>query len=219
MQQLIPKALTDKFETENYRHAIEIIHAAFPNEWNDLVDCFQSFTVSKKDIAISGGAETNIPGKINSVLYPRRWRNVMVEADLKLHLYQRKIDQKQYEDYPYDEPEIHNYMQGFHVDFLKNRVALCVEWNKKDVSFDRVLASLRSFYELRIISAGVILTRGESLDKAFSVIKDSVGKPVKGKYGASSTHISRLTPRIDSGQAGGCPIWVLGIKDTCIVDL
>ena len=219
MQQLIPDVITNKFEIANYHHAVEIISSAFPNEWTDLIDCFTAFNLTRDDIAASGGAETSIPGKINDVLYPRKWRNVMAEADLKLRLYQRKIDVKQYEEYPYDEPEIHNYVQGAHVDFMKNRVAMCVEWNKKDVSFDRVLASLRSFYELNIISAGVIFTRGESLDKAFSIITDQNGKSVKGKYGASSTHIDRLITRVDSGQAGGCPIWILGIKDTCVTDL
>ncbi len=218
MIDLIPDYISDKYEVVNYHHAAEVICSAFPEEWNDLMVCFKSFSLSQQDISASGGAETSIPGKVNSILYPRRWRNVMAEADLKLRLYQRKIDQKQYEEYPYDEPEIHNYVQGHHVDFMKSRVALCVEWNKKDVSYDRVLASLRSFYELNIISAGVVLTRGETLDKAFSRIIDKNGNSVKSKYGASSTHIDRLIPRVESGQAGGCPILILGIRDVCVID-
>ena len=31
--------LLDKFEFYNYNHALEIITQAFPDEWNEVVDC------------------------------------------------------------------------------------------------------------------------------------------------------------------------------------
>jgi hypothetical protein len=35
---------------------------------------------------------------------------------------------------------------------------------------------------------------------------------VYGKYGASTTHMSKLLPRLEGGSGGGCPILVFGIK-------
>ena len=54
----------------------------------------------------------------------------------------------------------------------------------------------------------MLVTRSDELDKLVAVF----GKTIKDKYGASTTHMSKLLPRIDGGGAAGCPILVLGIK-------
>lgn len=37
----IDVALLEKFEFYNYNHALEIITQAFPDEWNEIVDCLR----------------------------------------------------------------------------------------------------------------------------------------------------------------------------------
>ena len=39
----------------------------------------------------------------------------------------------------------------------------------------------------------------------------SLGKKVADKYGASTTHMDKLMPRLEGGGGGGCPILVFGI--------
>ena len=39
MQQYIRSELLDRFEFQNYGHALEILSEAFPEEWNDIQDC------------------------------------------------------------------------------------------------------------------------------------------------------------------------------------
>lgn len=212
----IPANVQDKFEFYNYHHAMEIISNAFPNEWKDIMDTLSSFKITIDDLAAAGGSETNIPGKIDSVLYPRKWRNVQISGDLHIRLYERIIDQKQYDKHPSKESMIPNYVTGQQIDFLKGRVAFYLEWNKKDLAFDRVINDIRTLFDCNLISAAVILTRGESLNEAFKEIQDSDGKPIMRKYGASSTWVGRLLPKLDARQAGGCPVFVIGIKKTCI---
>lgn len=62
-----------------------------------------------------------------------------------------------------------------------------------------------------MISVGVIVTRADELQQLF----DKLGK---GKsYGASTTHISKLLPKIIGGGAAECPILVFAItKNACI---
>jgi len=92
------------------------------------------------------------------------------------------------------------------VDCFKNRVALEIEWNNKDPFFDRDLNNFRLLFDLRAVSVGVIVTRCDELQKVF----DGLGR---GKsFGSSTTHMSRLLPRIEGGGGGGCPILVLGIR-------
>jgi hypothetical protein len=91
------------------------------------------------------------------------------------------------------------------VDCYKNQVALEIEWNNKDPFFDRDLNNFRLLFELRAISIGVTVTRCDRLQEVF----DELGKGAS--YGSSTTHMSRLLPRIEGGGGGGCPILVFGI--------
>ena len=209
-------SLSEKYEFFNYNHAIEIISQAFSAEWQDICDALNAFALEVEDLSDPGGSETRIPSKFDNILYPRKWRNVKITGDLHLKFYERIVDQKKYEDYPSADRVIGGYITGQHVDYLKGRIALGLEWNKKDLAFDRVLTSFRTFYDCNLISAAVIITRSADLNSAFKEIFDTDGKPIARKYGSSSTWIGKLLPRLDSRQAGGCPILVVGIKSKCI---
>ena len=69
-------------------------------------------------------------------------------------------------------------------------------------------------FELRVIDVGVIVTRSSDLQRLFK----SLGKKVADKYGASTTHMEKLLPRIEGGSGGGCPILVFGITEAKYVD-
>lgn len=215
MSYSIPSVIQNKFDFCNYNNALEILAYAFPNEWKDIIDTLDRFKIYQTDLSAAGGSETNIPGKIDSVLYARKWKNVLVNASLEIKFYERIVDMKQYEKYPAHESMIPEFMSG-HVDYLKGRVAVFLEWNKKDLAFDKTLTDIRQLYECGIISAAVVITRGEDLNDAFKEITDSDGKPISRKYGASSTWMGRLLPRLNSRAAGGCPVLAVGIKKTCI---
>lgn len=96
------------------------------------------------------------------------------------------------------------------VDCYKNHVALEIEWNNKDPFFDRDLNNFRLLFDLRAISVGIIITRCDNLQHVFN----EVGRG--GSFGNSTTHISKLLPRIEGGSGGGCPVLVFGIKKNLI---
>lgn len=98
------------------------------------------------------------------------------------------------------------------MDCYKNRVALEVGWNNKDPFFDRDLNNFRLLFELRAIGVGVIVTRSDELQAVF----DSLGRG--SSYGSSTTHMSKLLPRLEGGSGGGCPILVFGIKRSLYLD-
>ena len=217
MNSFISDEIQNKFEFYNYNNALEILAYAYPDEWKDILDALSQFVLYVDDLSSSGGSETNIPGRFDQVLYPRKWRNVLVNASLEVKFYERIVDMKQYEKYPSRESMIPDFMSG-HVDYLKGRIAAYLEWNKKDLAFDKTLADIRQLYECGIISVAVIITRGEDLNEAFKEITDKDGKAVFRKYGSSSTWMGRLLPRLNSREAGGCPVLAVGIKKACIED-
>jgi hypothetical protein len=91
------------------------------------------------------------------------------------------------------------------VDCYKNRVALEVEWNNKDPFFDRDLTTFRLLFELNVLSVGVIITRADELQDLFI----ELGKLTAA--GQSTTHMSKLIPKMYNRASGGCPVLALGI--------
>jgi hypothetical protein len=98
------------------------------------------------------------------------------------------------------------------VDCFKNRVALEIEWNNKDPFYDRDLNNFRLLFDLRAISVGVIITRCDELQDLFKALGRGAS------YGASTTHMSKLLPRIEGGSGAGCPLLVIGISKKLYVE-
>ena len=210
----IDSDLLTKFEFYNYGHALEILHDAFPAEWGELQDCLRKLKLTLADIKKAGGNESPIPKKFDDVLYPCGWREIRISGDLIVKKYPRQTAQRRgrFADEPYEVETIEGYIDGHNIDFLKNRVAFDLEWNSKDQTYDRDLFAMRTYYECDIISAGIIITRSERMNEVFKMYG------VMPKYGASTTWMGKLLPRLDSRRHGGCPILAIGITPACIPD-
>jgi hypothetical protein len=94
------------------------------------------------------------------------------------------------------------------VDVFKGRVALEVEWNNKDPFFDRDLNNFRLLFDLGVIDSGVIVTQATELQ---DFLVGEIGRD-KQSYGASTTHLNKLIPRLEGGGGGGCPVVVFAIR-------
>ena len=104
---------------------------------------------------------------MNAILDPLGWQEIRISGDLLIHLYPRKGQKGRFSDVPFAEKRIDHYIDGHNIDFVKGRVALDMEWNSKDQTFDRDLFAMRTYHECDIISVGVIITRSESLNSVF----------------------------------------------------
>jgi hypothetical protein len=71
------------------------------------------------------------------------------------------------------------------------------------------LNNFRLLKELRVLSIGVIITRLSELQGLFN----QLGKGQS--YGASTTHMDKLVPKVDGGGAGGCPLLLVGMGMAC----
>ena len=202
----VPTSLLSKYEIHNFNHAIEVLSEAYTTEYAEIIGALEAFTLSVSDIVADGGNESAIPKKLSAYLHPLKWQEVKITGDLLVKLHRRNPTQV-------TELTIKDFIDGHNIDYVKNRVAIDMEWNSKDQTFDRDLYAFRTFYECGIISCGVIITRSEQLNPIFSKLG------IKKKYGASTTWMGKLLPRISSGRHGGCPLMVVGITPKVIADL
>jgi hypothetical protein len=192
--ELLPQYIRDNYEVHEWKHACAILKQDFPNEWNDVIEVLKNFHFRRSWLTVGGGRKSKISEAIDSELYSRGW--VEKQFDTEIVIDKNRIESPTHQ-----------------VDCFKNRVALEIEWNNKDPFFDRDLNNFRLLFELRAVSVGIIITRCDNLQDIFN----DLGRG--SSFGASTTHMSKLLPRIEGGSGGGCPVLVIGItKDLYIED-
>ena len=214
MEEYISPELLEKFEFNNYGHALEILISAFPEEWKEIQNCLSKLSITTSDLLAAGGNESNIPKKFDDVLYPCGWKEIRIAGDLNVKLYQRlNKKSKKFSDKPFDHKIIEGYIDGHNIDFVKNKVAFDLEWNSKDQTFDRDLLAMRTYFDCGVIEVGIITTRSEELVDIFKKLG------INQKYGNSTTHMDKLLYRLKSRRNGGCPILAIGIKKAVIEEV
>lgn len=189
----LPAAIRANFELHEWRHATAILAADFPKEWAEILTMLSKFRLYRSWIEVGGGNRSKLAAWVDHTLGAKGWEETKFNTQIKVDETTR------------DSPT-------HKVDCFKNRVALEVEWNNKDPFFDRDLNNFRLLFDLRVVSVGVILTRSDELQDVFNEMG-------RGKsYGNSTTHMSKLLPRIEGGGGGGCPLLVIGIRKSLLSD-
>lgn len=205
-RELIPETVLSKYEIHNFNNAVQILERSYPTEYSEIILALENFSILKRDIVEGGGNESEIPKKLSAILHPLGWKEVRITGDLLVKLHRRNPSEV-------TELVINDFIDGHNIDYVKHKVALDMEWNSKDQTFDRDLYALRTFYECGIIDCGVIITRSAELNPIFTQLG------IKKKYGASTTWMGKLLPRIVSRRHGGCPLLIVGITSSAIEDL
>jgi len=184
---LLPAFVRTHFEVHEWKHACAILKQDFPQEWQEILAVLSNFRLKKSWITVGGGRKSKVAEAFDSALGEMGWKEK--GFDTKVVVDNESLDSPTHK-----------------VDCFKNRVALEIEWNNKDPFFDRDLNNFRLLFDLRVVSVGVIITRCDELQDIF----DALGRG--SSYGSSTTHMSKLLPRIQGGGGGGCPLLVFGIK-------
>lgn len=183
----------NKFFILDEFHANTIFKNDFPVEYKELYDTLKNFKLLKSEIMTDGGRKSPIAQKFDDSLYAKGWLEKQFQVQLGI-------------DGTVQDSPSHK------IDYFKNRVGVELEWNNKDPFFDRDLNNFRLLHSIKALSLGVIVTRTTELQDIFK----ELGKG--SSYGASTTHIGKLLPKIYGGGSGTCPLLVIGIKKTCYVE-
>jgi len=191
--ELLSNYIRENYFVYEWRHACAILNSDFPDEFKDISDLLENFKLRKSWITVGGGNKSKVSDAMDSFLKTKGWEPKNFMTSIKV-------------DDDLRETPTHE------IDCYKNRVALEIEWNNKDPFYDRDLNNFRLLFELHAISIGVIITRCDELQTIFT------GLHRGSSYGNSTTHLSKLLPRIKGGGGGGCPILVFGIKDKLYVE-
>ena len=182
-----PEIIQKNYEFFEWKHACAILKQDFSRELSDLLSLLIQFKLPESWITQKGGNKSELAKWVDTFMGLRGWEEKQFKTSVIVDNHKM-------------ESPTHK------IDCYKNRVALELEWNNKDPFFDRDLNNFRLLFDLRAISVGIILTRSDELQNIFNALKKG------SSYGNSTTHMSKLLPRIEGGGGGGCPILVVGMK-------
>lgn len=193
IQALYPQDVKAGWEIHDWRNASVIFNSVHPREWEEFMDVLARFRLPRSSILKRGGNKSLIARWLDDELGKYGWGPRQFDTSVLI-----------------DDVE---YLSPTHeVDAFKNRVAIEVEWNNKDPFYDRDLNNFRLLFDLKAIDLGIIVTRTDELQLIF----DSLGRGAS--YGQSTTHMSKLLPKVDGGGAGGCPVLAFGISASLYVE-
>lgn len=188
-----PPEFSHKYRILEWRHALAILKGEFSEQFSDLCAVLTTFELRESSIMQGGGGKSLVSGYLDRELYKRGWAEKRFNTATVI------------DGVTYATPT-------HKVDCVKGRIALDIEWNNKTEFYDRDLNNFRMLHTLGAISVGIIVTRDSSLQTdIFNRLN------IGSKYGASTTHLNKLIPKVDGGGAGGCPLLVIAVKSGAFV--
>ena len=144
----IDKLRETGFDVEATNHAEAILVHDFPAELGGLCDILLGFRIMCWEMLQSGGGEAELTKRLGDTLSDRGWKKRKIEVE--------KLVDKISKTFTTHEID--------HVLETRNgRLALEIEWNNKDLFFDRDLENFQRLHSDGAISVGMIITRGRSL--------------------------------------------------------
>lgn len=130
-------------------HAAAILGEDFPSALQELEDCLVNFDIPITEIIGSGGGETKGTQRLRHSLASFGWKKTNFEI-------KKSINGVERESISHEVDHVRQYDNG-------TVLALEIEWNNKDPFFDRDLENFKRLHAEGAISAGIIITRGTTL--------------------------------------------------------
>jgi hypothetical protein len=240
------RVATAGFDVHFESHAAAILEIDFPGALAELADVLLSVEIPIEELIGSGGGETKGTQRLRRALTARNWN----KRKFKIEKIVDGIPRESI-SHEVDHVRVITSAEG-----KVTALALEIEWNNKDPFFDRDLENFKRLHSEGAISAGIIVTRGISMQekvgsfvqrwaeeneiKSFEDLnaksvfptrrqRDEVQKRVdrarnpgafaqawtnqfvSDKFGAATTHWSKLMERIRRGVGSPCPLLLVGI--------
>lgn len=215
--QILPESARNYWKFMETNSASAVMKAVCPHEWQDIVDVLSGYRLRPQHWLRAGGNRGDIAAQIDKEFHDRGWKEARLDLETKGTLYSKK-------DVLLEElPSVHQ--EGYLVDNFKNRIVLDVEWNAKDGNLDRDLSAYRSWYEVGVISAGVIITKDRASLRSLAMriwqtyqqtlpeTSRNPDLPIDLDTSTTTT-FEKAALRVRRGVMGTCPILIVGADET-----
>lgn len=143
------------FDVDEKNHALAILTTDFPVPLEELCIILLSFRIACAELIRSGGGEASSTQRLRRALAEQEWikRKVVVK---------KVVDGQEKASVTHEIDHVRDDANG--------ALALEIEWNNKDPFFDRDLENFKRLHAEGAISAGIIVTRGASMQNSMREI-------------------------------------------------
>lgn len=138
------------FDVEVKNHALAILTKDFPRPLRELCATLLDIQIDCAELIKGGGGEAQLTQRLRKALSANGWvsRKVVIR---------KIVDDDERASTTHEVDHVRQNGNG--------SIALEIEWNNKDPFFDRDLENFQRLHAEGAISVGVIVTRGESLQR------------------------------------------------------
>ena len=143
------------FDVRTRNHAHAVLTADFPTQLAELCHVLGTLRIDAEELVRGGGGEAQLTQRLRRSLTSRHWvkRNIVIR---------KIVDDEEREGTTHEIDHVRSAQSG--------SIALELEWNNKDPFFDRDLENFQRLHAEGVISVGVIVTRGASLQNNIRAI-------------------------------------------------
>jgi hypothetical protein len=154
----------NKYQIEVLSHAEAILTKDFPEALKELEAVLVNFKIPVQELISSGGGEAAGTQRLRKAFAERNWLKSKFEI-------KKTINNIERESITHEIDHVRTYTNKKST----YNIALEIEWNNKDPFFDRDLENFKRLHAEGAISAGIIITRGSSLqDKIKELILNHI---------------------------------------------
>lgn len=218
---VVPEALLARYELAEVRNAAAALAGTNPDEFLDILYVLDGFRLTLGSLTDAGKNKSDIAIDLDLAFRTRGWREAGHESETRFSL--------NFSPYPAGDPplppiEFEYGTKGHKVDNFRGRVAADVEWNAKDGNLDRDLANFRALHDVSLIDVGVLITRNHARTRWAANYLAEAGNRIRYTRGgqrivllgtSTTTNMEQLIPRLERGDAGGCPVLAVALTERC----
>lgn len=184
------------YSFDDRRHAVAILGSDFPEVCDDLIHVLRSLEIPHSQVIAGGGGKALMTQSLERSLRERGW-------DKKVFRMRQSIDETEIDSATHEIDHFRGFTDG------RPGIALEIEWNNKDPFYDRDLETFARLHRLGVISVGVVITRGPSMQEALreafleyysGLTEEALVEVVLGLRGKSRKKVEHAKSMID--QAG-----------------
>lgn len=217
----MPQRVLDRYEFIETRNAAAVLAATNRPRFDELVRVLDEFELTTDYLIKPGGQESALAKRLNTMFRDRGWREARVDTQIRLVL--KKMPYAAAGEKSPDVVDTEVFNEGYKVDNFVDRIALDVEWNAKDGNLDRDLSAYRALYDSALIDVAVMVTRTQDglktlayrLGRESGMEHDLADKILRT---TTTTNTTKLRPRMQRGDSGGCPLLAVAICERTWVE-
>ena len=223
----MPSSILRRYKFLETRSATSLAAAVCPDEFADICQVLDQFTLSPQLLLAKGGNRGAIPHLIDEAFEHRGWQEARIDLFRRTYLFRGQNATPVADDPLGERADAHcisdTYQTGYSVDNFKGRVALDVEWNPKDGNLDRDFSAYRAWHEEGVIDVAFLITRVHADTRSLANSAWSNYISMHPQYaGVSQTvdfkttttaNFEKARERILRGDLGTCPILLIGVGE------